>query len=82
MSRHTPVSMGSVSSRLAAGHDLADGRGEHARRPPCPASGGAAGSAGYSSAGSETSANSALPQVTLTTSSSVLNSTAARAGCG
>ena len=76
MSRHTPVSIGSVSSRLVAGSTCATAA---ARSPPStvPASGGAGGSSGYSAVGSETSANSALPQLSVTSSPSERNS----AGC-
>ena len=50
-----------------------------ARSPPStvPASGGAGGSSGYSAVGRETSANSALPQLRVTSSPSERNS----AGC-
>ena len=78
MSRQTPVSMGSVSSRLAAGPTWPMAA---PRTPPStvPASGGAAGRSGYSSAGRANRVNSALPQVRFTTSATVVISTA-RAG--
>ena len=75
MSRQTPVSMGSVSSRLAA---VTTWLMAAPRTPPStvPASGGGAGSSGYSSAGSANRVNSALPQVRFTVSASVATSTA------
>ncbi len=75
MSRQTPVSMGSVSSRLAAG---ATWPMAGPSTPPSmvPARGGGAGSAGYSSAASAYRVNSALPQVRLTASATAATSTA------
>ena len=72
-SRQTPVSIGSVSSRLAAGTTWPAAA---ARTPPStvPAAAGGSGSAGKSSMGSETSMNSALPQVRLTASAVEVNS--------
>src|ERR1019366_7228572 len=76
MSRHTPVSIGSVSSLLADGTTCA---AAPASTPPStiPAARGGSGSAGYSSAGSATSVNSALPQVRLTMSATDENSAGA-----
>ena len=73
-SRQTPVSMGSVSSRLADGTTWAAAA---ASTPPStvPAGAGGSGRPGYSSTGSETSSNSALPQATRSMSSGELNST-------
>ena len=72
-SRQTPVSMGSVSSLLAAGTTWAMAA---ASTPPsaAPAAAGGSGSAGNSSAGSATSVNSAPPQLRLTESASEVNS--------
>ena len=57
-------------------HHLADGRAQDAAVHRVPASGGGAGSSGYSSAGSANRVNSALPQVRFTVSASVATSTA------
>ena len=62
MSTHTPVSMGSVSSRLADGTTWAAAA---ASTPPStvPEAAGGSGRPGYSSTGRATSSNSALPQL-------------------
>ena len=69
-----PVSIGSVSSRLAEGATCATAA---ASRPPptAPIFGGISGSAGNSSTGMVCSPNSALPQVRIASPPSVTIST-------
>ena len=76
ISRCTPVSIGSVSSRLDDGTTWAAAT---ASAPPStvPAAAGSSGSFGYSSCGSNTSPNSALPHVSSTMSASDVTSTSA-----
>ncbi|GAA3120282.1 hypothetical protein GCM10020001_045590 [Nonomuraea salmonea] len=74
MSTLMPVSMGSVSSRLAAG---ATWPTAEANTPPpmAPMAGGMAGRAGKSSTGMVMRPNSALPQVSTASAPSVTSST-------
>ena len=76
MSRHTPVSIGSVSSRLDDGTTCA---AAVASAPPStvPTTPGRSGRLGYSSSASETSENSALPQLSISMSPAEVTSAAA-----